>query len=196
MSDKISKSTPRTKTTAKNTLKGKEAAGSSSETYDALRFLRVHEERAYRKTWVQNRAVIEKEIRLNDFGEFTWEKEFADRGWLGLASFNGECVVTLYAEFMENISSPIDEKGNTKIVSWVQGKEIILTPDSFAHYFRLRQVENPNFEYPDVGVPPLSNIEEHVKRNIAMLQEMMAMIMRGQPPTPGDDDDDNDGDNI
>ena len=74
MSEKVSKSMGKTKFMAK----GKEAAGSSSETYDASRFLGVHEERANRKTWVQNRAIIEREIRLNAFGEFTWEKEFAD----------------------------------------------------------------------------------------------------------------------
>ena len=79
---------------------------------------------------MQNEAIIEREIRLNAFGEFSREKEFADRGWLGLASFKGECVVILCAKFMANISSPN--------ISWVQGKEIILTPNTFAHYFGLR----------------------------------------------------------
>ena len=163
--DKVSKGTPRTKTTAINTAKGKQAVGSSREGYDALRFIGVHAENAYRKTWVQNGAVIEREIRLNAFGDFGWEREFANRGWLGLASFKGECIVTLCAEFMANISSPIAEKGNERIVSWVRGKEIILTPDTFAHYYGLGRVENPDFEYPDVGAPPLSIIcNELLKR--------------------------------
>ena len=50
MTDKISKGTPRIKTTTK----GKEASSSSREGYDALRFLGVHNERAYRKIWVHN----------------------------------------------------------------------------------------------------------------------------------------------
>ena len=64
-------------------------------------------------------------------------------------------MVTLCPEFMANILSPIAEKGNEKIVSWVRGKEMILTPDTFVHYFGLRRVENPDFEYPDVREPPL-----------------------------------------
>ena len=165
MSDQVSKGTPRTKTTAINTAKGKQVASSSREGFDTSRFIGVHNEKAYRKTWVQNGAVIEREIRLNAFRDFAWEKEFTDRGWLGLASFKGECVVTLCAEFMANISSPIAEKHNEKIVSWVRGKEVILTPDTFVHYFGLRRVESPDFEYPDVGAPPLSIIcNELLKR--------------------------------
>ena len=158
MNEKVSKGTPRTKTTAINTQKGKEATGSSREAYDVLRFLGVQNERAYRKIWVQNGVVIEREIRLNAFGDFAWEKEFADRGWLGLASFKGECVVTLCAEFMSNVSFSVAEKGNERIVSWVRGKEIILTPDTFAHYYGLRRVDSPDFDYPDIGVPPLTVI--------------------------------------
>ena len=67
MSDKVSKGTPRTKTTAINTAKGKQAASSSREGFDTLRFLGVHNEKAYRKTWVQNGAVIEREIRAQCF---------------------------------------------------------------------------------------------------------------------------------
>ena len=36
----------------------------------------------------------------------------------------------------------------------------------------------------------LKNIEDHVERNTAILQEMFAMMMRGQPPAGGDDDGD------
>ena len=158
MSDKVSKGTRKIKTTAINTVKGKQTTSFSRESFDALRFLGVHNERAYRKVWVQNGVVIEREITLSAFRDFAWEKEFADKGWLGLASFKGECVVTLCAEFMANISSPVAEKGNEKIVSWIRGKEIILTPDTFAHYFRLRRVESPDFEYPDLGAPHLSVI--------------------------------------
>ena len=49
MSDKVSKGTPRTKTTAINKVKGKQVAGSSKESFDSLRFLSVHNEKAYRK---------------------------------------------------------------------------------------------------------------------------------------------------
>ena len=119
MSDKVSKGTPRTKTTAINSVKGKQAVSSSRESFDALRFLGVHNERTYRKTWVQNGAVIEREITLSAFRDFAWEKEFVDRGWLSLASSKGECVVTLCAEFMANILPPVVEKGSEKDVSWV-----------------------------------------------------------------------------
>ena len=119
MSDKVSKGTPRTKTTAINSVKGKQAVSSLRESFDALRFLGVHNERTYRKTWVQNGAVIEREITLSVFCDFAWEKEFVDRGWLSLASSKGECVVTLCAEFMANILPPVVEKGSEKDVSWV-----------------------------------------------------------------------------
>ena len=77
----------------------------------------MHIEKAYRKIWVENGAVIEREIRLNAFDDFAWEKEFVNRGWLGLASFKKECVVTLCAEFMENISSSVAKKGSEHIMS-------------------------------------------------------------------------------
>ena len=70
MSNKFSKSMGKTKSMAK----GKEAASSSKKAYDASRFLGVHEERAYRKTWMHNGVVIEREIRLNSFGQLGLER--------------------------------------------------------------------------------------------------------------------------
>ena len=66
--------------------------------------------------------------------------------------------MTLCAKFMENISYLVANKGSEYIMSWVWGKEIILTSDTFARYFGLRRVKKTNFEYPDVRAPPLSVI--------------------------------------
>lgn len=155
MSEKTSKGTKKHLT--KTTSKGKAlVVGSSSEGYDASRFLGVHEERAYRNSWVNYGAVIERGLKLRTFHPQLLEDEFTRRGWLGLASFRGECILTLCAEFMSNISAPVTEKGSEVIRSWVRGKEIILTPDTFARYFGLRRVENPEFDYPAIGAPPVS----------------------------------------
>ena len=88
MSDKSSKGT-KTKSSTKTTSNGKAIAGSSREGYDASRFLVVHEEKDYRNIWVNNGAVIEMGIRLNAFRSIELEKEFTNRGWLGLAKFKG-----------------------------------------------------------------------------------------------------------
>ena len=131
MSGTPSKGPDKTKSTAKNTAKGKEAKGkapassASQKGYDASRFLGVHEDKAYRTVWVLNGAVIEREIRLNAFRTLEWDREFANRGWLELASYKGECILTLCAEFMANISSLIAEQGREQIKTWVRGKEII-----------------------------------------------------------------------
>ncbi|GFZ16815.1 hypothetical protein Acr_26g0000850 [Actinidia rufa] len=154
MSDKSSKGT-KTKSSAKTTSKGKVVVGSSREGYDDSRFLGVHEEKAYRNIWVNNGVVIDRGIRLNAFRSSELEKEFTKRGWLGLAKFQGECILTLCAEFMSNISTLVAEKGSELIKSWVRGKEIILTPDTFVRYFGLRRVANPEFDYPNVGAPPV-----------------------------------------
>ena len=79
MSEKSSKGT-KTKSSAKTTSKDKAVAGSSREGYDASRFLGVHEEKAYKNTWVNNRAVIERGIRLNAFRSSELEKGFTKRG--------------------------------------------------------------------------------------------------------------------
>ena len=62
-------------------------------------------------------AVIEKEFELNSFEElgFGYFHEFVNWGWLTLASFKADSILTLCQEFMSNIKhKPIIKKGREK----------------------------------------------------------------------------------
>ena len=146
---------------AKTTSKGKDVVeGSSSERCDASRFMGAYEETTYCSTCVNYGAAIERGVRLSVFHSNELENEFTKRGWLGVTKFKGECILTLCAEFMSNISAPVTERGSEHIRSWVRGKEVILTPDTFVRYFGLRRVEDPKFDYPDLGAPSTQTLCE------------------------------------
>ncbi|GFY91301.1 hypothetical protein Acr_07g0014970 [Actinidia rufa] len=61
-----------------------------------------------------------------------------------------------------NAFHSMTEKGSKLIKSWVRGKKIILTPDTFVRYFGLRRVANPEFDYPNVGAPLVSVLCEEL----------------------------------
>ncbi|GFY97576.1 hypothetical protein Acr_12g0001170 [Actinidia rufa] len=42
------------------------------------------------------------------------------------------------------------EKGKEKMISWVRGKKVVVTPNTFAEIFDIPHVENPDFAFPDV----------------------------------------------
>ena len=73
--------------------KGKEA---SNLEYDAL-FIGKIKEKFYNQVWVKNGAVIEWEFDLNSFEElgFRYLQNFTNRGWLNLANFKAESILTL-----------------------------------------------------------------------------------------------------
>ncbi|GFS39338.1 hypothetical protein Acr_00g0062350 [Actinidia rufa] len=54
---------------------------------------------------------------------------------------------------MANIKHrPVTKKGKERLVSWVRGKKLKVTPDTFAETFEIPREENPDFELPDVGM--------------------------------------------
>ncbi|GFS32080.1 hypothetical protein Acr_00g0020700 [Actinidia rufa] len=60
---------------------------------------------------------------------------------------------------MANIKhEPETEQGKEKLCSWVRGKKIKVTPDTFADIFEIPREENPEFAFPNVGMPDLAVI--------------------------------------
>ena len=111
--------------------------------------------------WVRNGAVIEREFDLNFFKDlgYGFLHDFTNRGWLNLASFKAESVLTLCQEFMANIKHrPVIDKGKERMISWVRGKKLKVTPHTFANIYEIPRVENPEFELPDIGMPNLSTV--------------------------------------
>ncbi|GFS40619.1 hypothetical protein Acr_00g0069550 [Actinidia rufa] len=57
-------------------------------------------------------------------------------------------------EFMANIKyNPKTKKGKEILYSWVRGKKLKVTPDIFAEIYAIPREENPEFDFPDVGMP-------------------------------------------
>ncbi|GFZ15886.1 hypothetical protein Acr_25g0002950 [Actinidia rufa] len=93
--------------------------------YDATRFIGKIEEKLYSRVWVRNGAVIEREFNLFSFENlgFGYLDDFTARGWLKLASFKTESILTLCQEFMANIKHKlVTEKGKERLINWVQGR--------------------------------------------------------------------------
>ena len=103
--------------------------------------------------------MIEREIdlvTLEDIG-IGYLQDFTNRGWISLTIFKVESILTFCQIFMENIKHrPMTEKGKEKLISWVRGKKLSVRPDTFAKIFEILLVENPEFEFSDVGMPDLS----------------------------------------
>ncbi|GFS33396.1 hypothetical protein Acr_00g0028170 [Actinidia rufa] len=133
--------------------------------YDASRFISKNEEKLYNKVWVRNRAVIEKKLNivaLENIG-IKFVQNFTSRGWINLTKFKTESVLTLCQEFMANIKgNPETEKGKEKLFSWVRGKQLKVTPDTFAEIFEIPREDNPEFEFPDIGMPDLAVVSQEL----------------------------------
>ena len=68
----------------------------------------------YNRVLVRNGAKIEREFDLNSFEDLGigFLHDFTNRGWLNLASFKAELILTLCQEFMANIKHrPMTDKG-------------------------------------------------------------------------------------
>ena len=54
------------------------------------------------------------------------------------------------------------KKGKERLISWVQGKKLKITLDTFAEVFGLPHVENSEFEISNVGMPDLDAISREL----------------------------------
>ena len=108
--------------------------------YDHILFVIKIEERLYNRVWIRNGAVIEREldlVSLENIG-FKYLQNFRTQGWINLTMFKAESILTLCQEFMANIKHrPVTEKGKERLVSWVRGKKLKVTPDTFAEIFEI-----------------------------------------------------------
>ncbi|GFS39333.1 hypothetical protein Acr_00g0062300 [Actinidia rufa] len=64
---------------------------------------------------------------------------------------------------MANIKyNPETEKGKEKLCSWVRGKKFKVTSDTFAEIFEIPREDNPEFEFPNVGMPDLAVVSQEL----------------------------------
>ncbi|GFZ14647.1 hypothetical protein Acr_24g0008370 [Actinidia rufa] len=90
-------------------------------------------------------------------------QNFTSRGWINLTKFKVESVLTLCQEFMANIKdNQKTKKGKEKLCSWVRGKKLKVTPNTFADIFEIPREENPDFEFPDVEMPNLAMVSQEL----------------------------------
>ncbi|GFY97631.1 hypothetical protein Acr_12g0001720 [Actinidia rufa] len=62
---------------------------------------------------------------------------------------------------MENIKyNPETKKGKEKLCSWVQGKKLKVTLDAFAEIFEIPREDNPEFEFPNVGMLDIAVVSQ------------------------------------
>ncbi|GFY94939.1 late embryogenesis abundant protein, group 2 [Actinidia rufa] len=84
-------------------------------------------ENLFNKVWIRNGAVLERKLNLValENSGISFVQNFTTRGWINLAKFKAESVLTLCQEFMANIKhEPETEQGKEKLCSWVRGKKI------------------------------------------------------------------------
>ncbi|PSS08084.1 ATP-dependent protease ATPase subunit HslU like [Actinidia chinensis var. chinensis] len=85
------------------------------------------------------------------------EEKLYNRVWVRNGAV--ESILTLCQEFLANIKyKQVTEKGKERLTSWVQGKKLKITPDTFVEIFGLPREENPEFELPNFGIPDLATI--------------------------------------
>ncbi|GFY90901.1 late embryogenesis abundant protein, group 2 [Actinidia rufa] len=81
----------------------------------------------FNKVWIRNGAVLERKLNLValENSDISFVQNFTTRGWINLAKFKAESVLTLCQEFMANIKhEPETEQGKETLCSWVRGKKI------------------------------------------------------------------------
>ncbi|GFS36417.1 hypothetical protein Acr_00g0045820 [Actinidia rufa] len=117
--------------------KRSKSKGKAGVNYDASRFTGKNAENLFNKVWIRNGAVLERKLNLValENSGISFVQNFTTRGWINLAKFKAESVLTLCQEFMANIKhEPETEQGKEKLCSW----------------------ENPEFAFPNVGMPDLA----------------------------------------
>ncbi|XP_057495951.1 uncharacterized protein LOC130780945 [Actinidia eriantha] len=143
--------------------KKSKSKGNESVDYDASRFTGKHEKKLYNKVCI--RAVIERKLNLVTLENtgIMFVQNFTIRGWINLMKFKAELVLTLCQEFMANIKYNLEtEKGKEKLCSWVRGKKLKVTPDTFAEIFEIPKEDNLEFEFPNVGMPNLAVLSQEL----------------------------------
>ncbi|GFY90890.1 hypothetical protein Acr_07g0010860 [Actinidia rufa] len=133
--------------------------------YDASRFTGKNAENLFNKVWIRNGAVFERKLNLValENSGISFVQNFTTRGWINLAKFKAESVLTLCQEFMANIKhEPETEQGKEKLCSWVRRKKIKVTPNTFADIFEIPREENPEFAFPNVGMPDLAVVSQEL----------------------------------
>ena len=64
---------------------------------------------------------------------------------------------------MANIKDNLEtKKGKEKLCSWVRGKKMKVTPDTFATIFEIPREDNLDFEFLDVGMPDLAVVSQEL----------------------------------
>ncbi|GFZ18286.1 hypothetical protein Acr_27g0000250 [Actinidia rufa] len=144
----------------KSKSKGKEKVD-----YDSSRFTDKVKEKLYNRVWVRNGAVIKRELDLVILENSSIEllQNFTNRGWISLTMFKAELILTLCQEFMANIKYKlVNGKGKERLTSWVRGKKLKVSPDTFVEVFGMPREENPEFELPDIGMPEMATISHEL----------------------------------
>ncbi|GFY96758.1 nucleosome assembly protein 1;2 [Actinidia rufa] len=145
--------------------KRSKSKGKAGVDYDASRFTGKNAENLFNKVWIHNGAVLEQKLNLVGLENtgISFVQNFTTRGWINLAKFKAESVLTLCQEFMANVKhEPETEQGKEKLCSWVRGKKIKVTPDTFADIFEIPREENPEFAFPNVGMPDLAVVSQEL----------------------------------
>ncbi|GFY88783.1 hypothetical protein Acr_06g0007230 [Actinidia rufa] len=115
--------------------KRSKSKGKAGVDYDASRFTGKNAENLFNKVWIRNGAVLERKLNL----------------------------VALENTVMANIKhEPETEQGKEKLCSWVRGKKLKVTPDTFAEIFEIPREENPEFAFPNVGMPDLAVVSQEL----------------------------------
>ncbi|GFZ05177.1 hypothetical protein Acr_17g0007490 [Actinidia rufa] len=143
----------------------KKSKSKGSVDYDYSRFTGKVKEKLYHKVWVKNGAVIERKLNITalENAGIRWVQNLTTRGWIDLTRFKAESILTLCQEFMANIKyNPETEKGKEKLYSWVKGKKLKVTPDTFAEIYAIPREENPEFDFLDVGLLDVAAISHEL----------------------------------
>ncbi|GFY96757.1 hypothetical protein Acr_11g0010630 [Actinidia rufa] len=146
-------------------IKKSKSKGKAGVDYDASRFTGKNAENLFNKVWIRNGAVLERKLNLVALENtgISFVQNFTTRGWINLAKFKAESVLTLCQEFMANIKhEPETEQGKEKLCNWVRGKKIKVTPDTFADIFEIPREKNPEFAFPNVGMPDLAVVSQEL----------------------------------
>ncbi|GFZ05427.1 nucleosome assembly protein 1;2 [Actinidia rufa] len=148
-----------------NPTKRSKSKGKAGVDYDASRFTGKNAKNLFNKVWIRNGAVLERKLNLVALENtgISFVQNFTTRGWINLAKFKAESVLTLCQEFMANIKhKPETEQGKEKLCSWVRGKKLKVTPNTFAEIFEIPQEENPEFAFLNVGMPDLAVVSQEL----------------------------------
>ncbi|GFY82744.1 hypothetical protein Acr_02g0009840 [Actinidia rufa] len=145
--------------------KRSKAKGKAGVDYDASRFMRQNDKKLFNKVWVRNGAILERKLNLVALENtgISFVQNFTTRGWINLTKFKVKSVLTLCQEFMENIKHELEtEQGKENLCSWVRGKKLKVTPNTFTEIFEIPQEENPEFAFPNVGMLDLEVVSQEL----------------------------------